>query len=379
MTDFFDRAFSRRAIISSATAAFLARAVGAPAADASSLAREGPTIPVVDALTVQVVTDAATFGPFLDNLNLPGMMVIQAGNGGAGSGPRMPTHALLGEFGLSIHAQSTLGAQTRRVMIDFGYTREVLINNIALLGIDPSRIDAAVLSHGHLDHYGGYSGLFGTDAGSAHHLPLTVGGEETFCERVAMIGNPPPIMGALDRTALAKAGFAVRVDPNPSIIADHAFTTGVIPLNSFERAAIPTQMRPGVGCNRALLDPAKRAANQLPDDGQHELATCYAIKGLGLVVIASCSHRGVINSVRRAQAVSGIDKVHAVIGGFHLVRPRTAEEARRTVAEFVRIDPTYIVPMHCTGEVFISEALRVMPQKVVRSYVGSQFVFGSHA
>ena len=44
-------------------------------------------------------------------------------------------------------------------------------------------------------------------------------------------------------------------------------------------------MRPGVGCDRAGLAPAKRAATQLPDDGEHELATCYAVKGLGLVVI----------------------------------------------------------------------------------------------
>jgi 7,8-dihydropterin-6-yl-methyl-4-(beta-D-ribofuranosyl)aminobenzene 5'-phosphate synthase len=356
----------------------LAGAVGATAASAPLAGPAALTIAEVDTLTLQVVTDAATFGPFLDNLDLPGMKVIRAGNGGTGPA-RMSSHALLGEFGLSIHAASTRNAQTRRVMVDFGYTHEVLSNNMTLLGIDPALIDAAVLSHGHLDHYGGYAGLFGADAGPQHHLPLTVGGEETFCERVALIGNPPPIMGALDRPALAKAGFAVRIDPSPSIIADHAFTTGVIPLNSFERAAIPTQMRPGVGCDRALLNAAKRNAVQLPDDGEHELATCYAVKGLGLVVIASCSHRGVINSVRQAQAVSGIEKVHAVIGGFHLVRPRTAEEARRTVAEFARIDPTYIIPMHCTGEVFIAEALRLMPQKIVRSYVGSQFIFGAQA
>jgi 7,8-dihydropterin-6-yl-methyl-4-(beta-D-ribofuranosyl)aminobenzene 5'-phosphate synthase len=116
---------------------------------------------------------------------------------------------------------------------------------------------------------------------------------------------------------------------------------------------------------------------QLPDDGEHELATCYAVKGLGLVVIASCSHRGVLNSVRRAQAISGIQKVHAVVGGFHLVRPRTDDEARRTVAEFAKIDPTYIVPMHCTGEVFIQEALRVMPAKIVRPYVGTRFTFAA--
>jgi len=161
------------------------------------------------------------------------------------------------------------------------------------------------------------------------------------------------------------------------VIKDQAFTTGTIPLDSFERAAIPTQMRPGKGCDKAALNPAKRDVAQLADDGEHELATCYVVKGLGLVVIASCSHRGVINTVRQAQKVSGVQKVHAVVGGFHLVRPRTEEEARRTVAEFAAIDPTYIVPMHCTGDVFIQEALRVMPQKVIRTYVGTELVFAA--
>jgi 7,8-dihydropterin-6-yl-methyl-4-(beta-D-ribofuranosyl)aminobenzene 5'-phosphate synthase len=150
----------------------------------------------------------------------------------------------------------------------------------------------------------------------------------------------------------------------------------LIPLDTFERAAIPTQMRPGVGCEKSALSTAKRDAAQLADDGEHELATCYAVKGLGLVVIASCSHRGVLNSVKRAQSISGIQKVHAVVGGFHLVKPRTEDEARRTVAEFVKINPTYIVPMHCTGEVFIAEALRVMPDKIIRPYVGNRLNFG---
>ncbi|WP_374945242.1 MBL fold metallo-hydrolase [Sphingomonas sp.] len=361
--------FTRRSILAAGAVAALAP----PVAGGAPLLR----VPEVDRLRLQVVTDSATFGPFLPKLDLPGLTVIRAGNGGPPHAPRMLPRALLGEFGLSILAQSQAGAQSRRVLVDFGYSPEVLANNLALLGIDPLTIDAAVLSHGHLDHYGGFSGLFGTHPPAARRLPLVVGGEETFCERVAMVGDPPPVMGTLDRAALAKAGFDTRIEAAPTLLANHAFTTGVIPLDSFERAAIPTRMRPGVGCARALLDPAKRAASEIPDDGEHELATCYAVKGLGLVVIASCSHRGVINSVRRAQAVSGIDKVHAVIGGFHLVRPRTEDEARRTVAEFARIDPAYIVPMHCTGEVFIAEALRLMPEKVVRAYVGSEFVFAA--
>ena len=91
-------------------------------------------------------------------------------------------------------------------MVDFGYTPEVMSNNLSLLGIDPKQLDAAVLSHGHLDHYGGFAGVYGNNAPTPR-LPLFVGGEETFCERMAMIGTPPPSMGALDRKQLAQAGL----------------------------------------------------------------------------------------------------------------------------------------------------------------------------
>lgn len=262
----------------------------------------------------------------------------------------MPRKPLMAEFGLSILARSRRGAQTRQVLVDFGYSPEVRANNIRLLGIAPASIDAAVLSHGHIDHYGGFAGLFGKQE-PRQRLKMIVGGEETFCERVAVIGDPPPIMGVLDRAELAKAGLIAQTAAEPRAVADHAFTTGVIPLQGFERAAIPTRMRPGVGCETSNISAKKRGVGELADDAEHELATCYAVRNLGLVVIASCSHRGVLNSVRRAQAVSGIEKVHAVVGGFHLVRPRTEVEARATVTEFLQIDPTYIVPMHCTGEV----------------------------
>ena len=362
---------SRRSFVAAASVGLLA------AAARPLRAKPALAVPEVDGLSLQVVVDSATFGPFLQNLDLPGMKVLRAGNGGPAHAPRMSRHALMGEFGLSILADSMLGARRRHVLVDLGYSADVMANNLTLLGIDAATINAVVLSHGHLDHYGGFTALFGANAGAGRGLPLTVGGEEAFCERVAMIGDPPPVMGALDRAALKRAGYAVQIKAEPAIIADHAFTTGIIPLGSFERPAIPTQMRPGVGCEVALLDPSKRLAAQLADDGAHELATCYAVKGLGLIVIASCSHRGVLNSIRRAQSVAGIDKVHAVIGGFHLVRPRTDDEARRTVAELIKINPTYVIPMHCTGEVFIAEALRLMPDKVVRPYVGTKFQFGA--
>lgn len=361
--------FGRRGFIQGAATAALASLVTSPGRAQQSLA-----VPHVDGLTIHTIVDNATFGPFLADQALPGLRVER---GGPGGGARMPRQSLVAEFGLSLLGESRIGATTRRVLVDFGYSPQVLANNLALLQIDADLIDSAVLSHGHLDHYGGFAGLFSRSPPKRRSLELIVGGEETFCERVAMIGSPPPIMGALSRAELARAGYSTRIAPEPLVVAGHAFTTGQIPLETFERAAIPTQMRPGIGCSIDQLAPGKRGAAQISDDGEHELATCYSVKDLGLIVIASCSHRGVLNSVRHAQAISGIDEVHAVIGGFHLVRPRTDDEARRTVDMFAEINPRYIIPMHCTGEIFIAEALRRMPEKVIRPYVGSRFIFSA--
>ena len=86
----------------------------------------------------------------------------------------------------------------------------------------------------------------------------------------------------------------------------------------------------------------------VPDDFQHEQATCFNVKGKGLVVMTSCGHRGIVNSVRSAIKVSGVSKVHAIIGGFHLM-PMPDEYVRATVAALKELNPDYLIPMHCSG------------------------------
>ncbi len=338
-------------------------------------ARSSTTLQIraVDRLTLHVLVDAATFG-FAQPVRRPDLIVERVP-------PRpldesQPRYTAAAEFGLSLLAESSIGTETRRVMIDFGYTPEVLRNNLALQHVRLSSMDALVLSHGHFDHFGGMGALLDAGADLKPGLPLWVGGEEIFCARQTLLAGSAQSFGRVPREQLAAAGIRVMLAPEPAIVADHAFTTGEIDLRSFERTINPTIMLPGEGCRRELLSADKRALTRVPDDLRHELATCYVVKDRGLVVQSSCSHRGILNAVRRAREVSGVERVHAVVGGFHLVWPRTDEEAVRTVDALVEINPDYVIPMHCSGEVFIAEAVRRMPQKVIRPYVGSRFIFG---
>jgi 7,8-dihydropterin-6-yl-methyl-4-(beta-D-ribofuranosyl)aminobenzene 5'-phosphate synthase len=94
-------------------------------------------------------------------------------------------------------------------------------------------------------------------------------------------------------------------------------------------------------------------------------------------VLTSCSHRGVINTVRQAIAASRVDKVHAVIGGFHIVPPLGDDYIGKTIEEFQQIDPDYLITAHCTGDRFYDRARQTLGDKVIHSAVGTRFVFGT--
>jgi 7,8-dihydropterin-6-yl-methyl-4-(beta-D-ribofuranosyl)aminobenzene 5'-phosphate synthase len=112
------------------------------------------------------------------------------------------------------------------------------------------------------------------------------------------------------------------------------------------------------------------------DNFQGEHATCYHVKDRGLVIITSCGHAGVINSIRQAQKASGVGKVHAVVGGFHLA-PAPDDVVAKTVAAFRDIDPDYIIPAHCTGLNAIIAVHQAMPKKLVMPSTGTRVIFAA--
>jgi 7,8-dihydropterin-6-yl-methyl-4-(beta-D-ribofuranosyl)aminobenzene 5'-phosphate synthase len=114
----------------------------------------------------------------------------------------------------------------------------------------------------------------------------------------------------------------------------------------------------------------------VPDEHLHEHATCFNVRDRGLIVISSCGHVGIVNSAKQAQEVSGVQKVHALVGGFHL-GPAPADYLAQVIAEIKTLDPDVIVPMHCSGENFIRAVREQLPDKLLVSYTGARLTFGA--
>jgi 7,8-dihydropterin-6-yl-methyl-4-(beta-D-ribofuranosyl)aminobenzene 5'-phosphate synthase len=321
------------------------------------------TVPTVDRLSARVLVDSS-FDLFIRPAQFAGVNVTTP--------PRTDaTRNLHSEWGLSLYLESQRGSEQRNLMLDFGYSAPVLLNNIEVIGVDPARIDTLIVSHGFLNKY---RGALPAD------LKLYAGGEDNFCHRLTGPENELADFGTLDRRALAAQRVTTVLCETPTVIAGHAFTTGKIARNSLERVLPNTRvefaMKDGLGCDAAKYVAADMVGKTVPDEHIHEHATCFNVKDKGLVVMSSCGHVGIVNSVRQAQEVSGVQKVHAVLGGFHL-GPAPPDYLTQVVAEIKKLEPDVLIPMHCSGLNFVQEARRQMPDKVLVTTTGSRLTFGA--
>jgi 7,8-dihydropterin-6-yl-methyl-4-(beta-D-ribofuranosyl)aminobenzene 5'-phosphate synthase len=336
--------------------------------------------PVIDQLTVREITDN-THDIFLGGAKYPGLAVQRTGFPQAPQGKTLES-----EWGLALHLESRIGQETRRYLLDFGFTPNVYANNLDLLKIDVAQVDALIISHGHYDHVGGLMGFLEAQRPNMRKgLKLYTGGEDDFCHRFlrAPDGRFVELGTPLDRRRLRELDVEPVLSEAPIVIEGHAFTTGVVPRTSIEHVLPNTWVKHGVqdglGCDTAAYLDHHFTADELagtpvPDQHWHEHATCFRLGDRGLVVLSSCGHAGIINTLRRAQEVSGIDRIYALVGGFHLA-PAPDDYLRQVMAELKKFDLAHVLPMHCSGVNFVELAKQEMPDKLVLCATGSSFTF----
>jgi len=327
----------------------------------------GPfTPPIVDRLSIRVVVDSH-YERFLPKATHP-MVAIEH----VSQIPGRQMSTLAGEWGLSLHLESRRAGTTAQHLLDFGYTPEILLRNVDLLDIDPHKLDGLILSHGHRDHFGGLVGFVERHRRAMKSdMALYVGGETIFREKwlPTRAGEPSVSWGALDRIALTAQNVRPVCCEAPHALTG-PFTTGEIERTSFETVTGGSQVM-----SEDHFTEAERQGQLVLDQHKDEHGTCYIVQGRGLVVISSCGHTGIVNTVKTAMRVANTEKLHAVIGGFHLgMAP--ADYIAHTVDELESLKPDVVVPMHCTGAPFIDAIRRRMPDRVVASNLGSRFTFG---
>jgi len=101
------------------------------------------------------------------------------------------------------------------------------------------------------------------------------------------------------------------------------------------------------------------------------------LKNKGLVVLSGCAHAGIVNTVQYAREVTGIDKVHVIMGGFHLSGALFEAIIGRTIEELKKLDPDYLIPCHCTGRKAVMEIEKAMPDKFILNMSGSRMTFAA--
>jgi len=270
--------------------------------------------------------------------------------------------ALHSEHGLACHIETVVNGQPHSFLFDYGVDFQGVSRNMELLNIDTKILEALGLSHGHFDHSGALVAILKSQKDKfPKGIPLYVG-EEAFSERFLKIPIGLYSINVLKKEDIEVLGFVKVVEvKDPSPIVPGAYLTGRIErVTEYEKGAPYLLVKRGDKLER--------------DQFLGEQALFFIVKGKGLVVLAGCAHPGIVNTVRHVQKVTGIEKVHAVIGGFHLVASN-AETVKKTVTDIKALAPDYIVPTHCTGFEAITVFQKEMPRQFVLNTAGTKYVF----
>jgi 7,8-dihydropterin-6-yl-methyl-4-(beta-D-ribofuranosyl)aminobenzene 5'-phosphate synthase len=269
---------------------------------------------------------------------------------------------LRAEHGLAHLVEVTRGRSTVRIGFDFGQTHDSLNHNTRELGLDPARLDAIALSHGHRDHFGGLMGYLHAYRRFMRRDLAFYAGADHFLPRFQVRDNDKVYTGRLDRAEIERYGVRVEVVREPTAIAEGVLLSGEMHAQEpFE--PIPSNLQ------------VERDGAVGPDDFIGEQTLIANVRDRGLVVVTSCSHRGIVGICRNAVRVSGVSKIHAVIGGFHL-SGLSEERVTRVVDAFAAMGLDHLVPQHCTGIEAIAALHHRLPGHVVWSSVGTTFTFG---
>jgi 7,8-dihydropterin-6-yl-methyl-4-(beta-D-ribofuranosyl)aminobenzene 5'-phosphate synthase len=266
------------------------------------------------------------------------------------------------EHGYSALIRAKKGNSTATVLFDTGVSRKGILHNLDTLEIDLSDVQAIILSHGHPDHAMGLPGI--AERLGSRNLPLILH-PDAYLERKLILPDGSEVNLPAPRFKdLNRENIEIIDQPGPSMLIDNMVLVSgeVSRTTSFEKG-FPIHY-------------AKRSGQWIPDPLiMDDQCAILNLQSKGLIIITGCGHAGVINIIQHAQKLTGVQKIHAVVGGFHLSGKVFEKIIPDTVAALKEISPTYVMPGHCTGWIAQHKIAREMPDAFIPNSVGTTLFF----
>lgn len=240
----------------------------------------------------------------------------------------------------------------KKILFDAGQG-DALEHNSKKLGIDLSRIDAFVLSHGHYDHTGAVD--------------------------VVMEQNPDVSVFAHSDILKTRYSLYPGQDPKESSMpSEERLIVENLPDSQLNWITFPTEIMPGLWLSGPIprlhpkedtggpfyTDPEGTEADLINDD-----MAMWVETDDGVIVICGCCHSGLINTLSYIRAVSSCEHIRGVIGGLHL--KNASEERLAATATMLEVyHPDFLVPCHCTGEATIDFFKQRLTSEIQTGFAG---------
>ncbi len=273
--------------------------------------------------------------------------------------PGATANRVRGEHGLAMSISIVDNEEKHLFLLDTGGLSQTIVNNSKQFGVNLSEVEKFILSHGHFDHFGGISEVF----------PLFNKGTEIYLNPICFSQNyiavmksgeeiPANVLGESLRT-LGKEG-KLSINKKLPLLSKNLITNLV---DQYELKLIetkdPQKLFKGILTSGEieLFDKNERTKGVYIQKSRKEFVnhsfrdetSIYInIKDKGLVVLTGCGHCGIINTIKHGQKLTGVDKIYAVIGGFH-EEWNPIEKIEEKIKYIEALNPEITCGMHCTG------------------------------
>ncbi|MFC1505598.1 MBL fold metallo-hydrolase [Thermoproteota archaeon] len=243
---------------------------------------------------------------------------------------------LIAKHGLSLLVETKLAGIDSKFLMDAGPGPDMALRNAGMIDIDMKKIDSIMLSHGHYDHTGA---LLQVLKHMDYSIPV-IAHPDVFSPKFAYKPTLTSIGIEFDQTSIRASGGELLLTRDSIALLNGVISSGeILRKTYFEK----TKGFWTVENNNFIAD-------SIVDDQ----ALFVNVKEKGLVILTGCAHSGIINTVRHAKRITGIENVYAIIGGFHLEQADD-ERIQKSIEELKEIDLKMMYPCHCTGRKAITK------------------------